>query len=235
MIVHRDIKPSNIILRAQPPGGTSRGARCFALIDFGAVQQKIIASCASSTIVGTSGYVPIEQLMGHAQPASDLYALGASAIFLLSHRNPAEMTSPGGLAVDFRPFVQVSEPFADFLAHLTSPYVEERPHPLPRRYARLRTRPACQPPRARSCIRESKMLRPALQRSFLTGLTRKKSSSSSTLRHTRGLRILLSGPRSTSRRTCARATSACKDRATGCSPECPSPGRSSRTAGTARS
>lgn len=116
-IIHRDIKPSNIMMRPNGEG--------FALIDFGAVQQKIIAASGSSTIVGTSGYIPREQLMGRALPASDLYALGATAAFLLSHTSPSEMLNDE-MTLDFRRHVHISEAFADYLAQLLTPYPEDR-------------------------------------------------------------------------------------------------------------
>lgn len=50
-IVHRDIKPDNIIRRE---GGS------YALVDFGAVQAIMPADAGGSTVVGTSGYLPVE-------------------------------------------------------------------------------------------------------------------------------------------------------------------------------
>ena len=64
-VVHRDIKPSNIVRR---PDGM------HVLIDFGAARSSS-ALTAGSTFVGTNGYMPPEQLMGRAEPRSDLFAL----------------------------------------------------------------------------------------------------------------------------------------------------------------
>ena len=115
-VVHRDIKPSNLIRR---PDGT------VALIDFGAVQSVLPDSQGGSTIIGTSGYMPVEQLMGRAVPATDLYALGATAIHLLSRRHPAELPVER-MALQFRPFVNISDRFADYLERLVEPHVEQR-------------------------------------------------------------------------------------------------------------
>ncbi|MFU8803543.1 MAG: hypothetical protein ACNA8W_07030, partial [Bradymonadaceae bacterium] len=44
-----------------------------------------------STIIGTFGYMPPEQLMGRAIPATDLYALGITALECLTRRTPADL------------------------------------------------------------------------------------------------------------------------------------------------
>jgi serine/threonine protein kinase len=87
-VLHRDIKPSNIILRAD---GTP------ALVDFGSVRRVFLgAEEAGSTIVGTYGYMPYEQYMGQASPASDLYALGATFLHLLTGRPPRDFMAAEG-------------------------------------------------------------------------------------------------------------------------------------------
>ncbi|MBA2662596.1 MAG: protein kinase [Bradymonadaceae bacterium] len=115
-VVHRDIKPSNMIRR---PDGS------IALIDFGAVQAIVPDAYGGSTIVGTSGYMPVEQLMGRAVAATDLYALGATLAHLLSHRHPADLPVEF-MRLSFRPFVNVSEHFASFLDRMLEPHVEKR-------------------------------------------------------------------------------------------------------------
>jgi hypothetical protein len=87
-VLHRDIKPSNIILR---PDGTP------ALVDFGSVRRVFLGPDeAGSTVVGTYGYMPYEQYMGQASPASDLYALGATFLHLLTGRPPRDFMTPEG-------------------------------------------------------------------------------------------------------------------------------------------
>ena len=91
-VLHRDIKPSNIIVRAD---GTP------ALVDFGSVRRVFLgAEESGSTVVGTYGYMPYEQYMGQASPASDLYALGATMLHLLTGRPPRDfMTGEGRIEV----------------------------------------------------------------------------------------------------------------------------------------
>ncbi|MGF1673613.1 MAG: protein kinase [Rivularia sp. (in: cyanobacteria)] len=88
-IVHRDIKPENIIIRSsdnQP-----------VLIDFGAVRETMTTQVNSqgnvtnSIIIGTPGFMPIEQAAGRAVFASDLYSLGLVAIYLLTAKLPQEL------------------------------------------------------------------------------------------------------------------------------------------------
>ena len=80
--IHRDIKPSNILLGDR--SGNSPGQ--IYLIDFGSVQTAVHGG--TRTIVGTFGYMPFEQFGGQATPASDLYALGATLIYLATGHHP---------------------------------------------------------------------------------------------------------------------------------------------------
>jgi serine/threonine protein kinase len=81
-VVHRDIKPANIIRR--------RSDDKLILIDFGVAKQATTKALAvRGTMIGTLGYAPAEQLQfGEAYPASDLYALGATCIHLLTGIHP---------------------------------------------------------------------------------------------------------------------------------------------------
>ena len=49
-----------------------------------------------STIAGTYGYMHYEQYMGQATAASDLYALGATFLHLVTGRPPRDLMSDAG-------------------------------------------------------------------------------------------------------------------------------------------
>ncbi|WP_088241630.1 serine/threonine protein kinase [Calothrix rhizosoleniae] len=81
-VLHRDIKPSNLIW-----GEDNQ----IYVVDFGAVQDKAAKEGVTFTVVGTYGYAPMEQFGGKAVPASDLYALGATLIHLLTGISPGDL------------------------------------------------------------------------------------------------------------------------------------------------
>lgn len=114
-VIHRDLKPGNIILTPE---------RQVYLIDFGAVRDTLRTSQTTlgsgSTIVGTFGYMPLEQFEGRALPASDIFSLGMTLIHLLSHKTPAEIETKG-VTFDFRPHVNVSPRCAKILTKMIAP------------------------------------------------------------------------------------------------------------------
>ncbi len=85
-VIHRDIKPSNILIN-YVEGVDSLQVH---LIDFGAVANPQVKS-GGSTVVGTYGYMAPEQLMGHPEPASDIYSLAIVAVYLLSGTPPEDL------------------------------------------------------------------------------------------------------------------------------------------------
>lgn len=116
-VIHRDIKPQNLIYGAD--------GKIF-LVDFGAVQNTYHSTLMrGSTIVGTYGYMAPEQFRGQATPATDLYGLGATLLFLLTHRSPAELPADC-LKINFRAHVNISEYFADWLEKMLEPDITER-------------------------------------------------------------------------------------------------------------
>ncbi len=79
-VIHRDIKPENIMRRKNGD---------LVLIDFGMSKHLNSTVMSRGTTGGTMGYAPPEQIRaGVAYPASDIYALGATCIHLLTAITP---------------------------------------------------------------------------------------------------------------------------------------------------
>jgi serine/threonine-protein kinase len=76
-LIHRDIKPSNLMLRSL--------TQQIAVLDFGAVKPK---NLSSMTRIGAEGYSAPEQIQGKPVIQSDLYAIGACLIYLLTGDSP---------------------------------------------------------------------------------------------------------------------------------------------------
>ncbi len=87
--IHRDIKPSNIM--------RSQNGRLY-LLDFGAVKQATnnpSNTQEKSTTIYSAGFAPPEQQLGNQVSAStDLYALAATCVILLTNRDPDELYDP---------------------------------------------------------------------------------------------------------------------------------------------
>ena len=115
-ILHRDIKPSNIVFGEDNE---------IYLVDFGAVQDRAAKEGATFTVVGTYGYAPMEQFGGRAIPASDLYALGATLIHLLTGTAPADLPQRN-LRISFQDIVSVSPDLVSWLQTMTQPAPEQR-------------------------------------------------------------------------------------------------------------
>ena len=88
-VIHRDVNPKNVIRRADGS---------HVLVDFGAVRDKLKPE-GGSTVVGTFGYMAPEQFQGRALPASDVFAVGATALRLLTGLEPDKLPHRG-LAID---------------------------------------------------------------------------------------------------------------------------------------
>lgn len=116
-VIHRDIKPENLILK---PGGQ------VYLVDFNAMQA-VYRNTKSyrGTFVGTLGYMPPEQFSGQACFASDLYSLGATLVYLLSGKSPADLPEED-MKMQFRDVTPGSAVLLDWLDRLLEPMAEDR-------------------------------------------------------------------------------------------------------------
>ena len=116
-VIHRDIKPQNLI-RRQDDGK-------IVLIDFGVVKElgnlmvNSRGEVFSSVIVGTPGYMPKEQSLGKACLASDVYAVGMTAITALTGLKPSRLeNNPKTGEVIWLQHAQVSEELAKIITKM---------------------------------------------------------------------------------------------------------------------
>ena len=118
-IIHRDISPDNIML----PDGKDLPV----LIDFGVGKQIAdinegrssnhqVTFVGKMSLVGKVGYAPREQIsLGLCSPSSDLYALGVTAIVLLTGRDPSLLMDQYSLEWNWRYYTYVTDGFAQVL------------------------------------------------------------------------------------------------------------------------
>lgn len=120
-IIHRDINPRNVIVRED-------GA--VFLVDFGGVQDAVrAASSSGATVIGTPGYMPMEQFVGRATVRSDLYGCAATLLFLLTHRNPQDLPSRD-MKIDFRAAIELGPGLTRVLDSWLEPDESRRTLPI---------------------------------------------------------------------------------------------------------
>lgn len=135
-IVHRDISPDNIILKSAqsreiviPATASAVDPALPILIDFGAVKEATSHWPIVSTLtrVGKVGYAPPEQLQtGNVSPHSDIYALGATCLVLLTGREPQNLLDSQTLAWHWQPYVQLNDLLATVLQKMVALHPGDR-------------------------------------------------------------------------------------------------------------
>ncbi len=122
-IIHRDISPDNIML--------PEGSILPVLIDFGVGKQiadlnevtnaNQVTFVGKMSLVGKVGYAPREQIsLGLCSPSSDLYALGVTAVVLLTGKDPSLLMDQYSLEWKWRFYTYVSDEFAQILDKMLS-------------------------------------------------------------------------------------------------------------------
>ena len=123
--IHRDIKPSNII--------SSKDGLLY-LLDFGAVKvklttQSITSVNKSSTGIYSQGFAPPEQMAGdEVYPCTDLYALAATCINLLTGQHPKYLYDfYDNRWKNWRQYTQISDRLANILDAMLKKHPQDRP------------------------------------------------------------------------------------------------------------
>lgn len=118
-IIHRDISPDNIMLPSK--------SNLPVLIDFGVGKQIIdaaqlggkdeeISYVGKMSLVGKVGYAPHEQIrLGACSPSSDLYALGVTAVVLLTCKDPLTLMNQYSLQWEWRSHANISPAFGTII------------------------------------------------------------------------------------------------------------------------
>lgn len=134
-IVHRDISPENLVL--SPAKGQAESwaiandytAGLPILLDFGSVKAATsgLSLAPSMTRIGKVGYAPPEQLQtGTVHPHSDLYALAATCVVLLTGREPHQLLDSLTLDWHWQSYTAVSREFAKILNRMLALHPSDR-------------------------------------------------------------------------------------------------------------
>jgi serine/threonine protein kinase len=127
-VIHRDIKPENIMRRSPLTPLSKMGSRGdLILIDFGAVKQVTSQNQKGFTIIGTPGYMPIEQSQGNTQYSSDIYAVGIIAIKALTGLNSSVISQQIETGkFNLKKEVNISNNFAEIINKMTDRDYQKR-------------------------------------------------------------------------------------------------------------
>lgn len=120
--IHRDIKPSNLM--------RDQEGKLY-LLDFGAVKQVAVGAGGnneSSTGIYSMGFAPPEQMAGNqVYPATDLYALAVTCLYLLTGKTAQDLYDPYHNQWNWQiPGLKVNKQFGEVLDRLLLPAPRDR-------------------------------------------------------------------------------------------------------------
>ncbi|ELS02028.1 serine/threonine protein kinase [Xenococcus sp. PCC 7305] len=128
-IIHRDISPDNIM---QPDGKDLPVLIDFGVgkltntppSEYGQAGAQGHSYVGKMSFVGKIGYAPREQIsMGRCSPSSDIYALGVTALVMLTGKEPTALLDQYSLEWQWHKFIEVSPQLTTVLGQMTA----ERP------------------------------------------------------------------------------------------------------------
>ncbi len=125
-VLHLDLRPENLVCRNAPVVEAESANFAYSqLILTGFVSLQTLKMDTQSAVVG---YQAPEQQQGHASPASDLFAIGPTLVYLLTGKEPAQFYAHREQGFRFYPeYVPgLSPALIGVVRRLTSPNPEDR-------------------------------------------------------------------------------------------------------------
>ena len=121
-MVHGDINPRNLIHRQD-----AHHIDHFVLTNFAVLKGVYATAAQNGVILGTPSYMPFEQALGYFTPKCDIYALGLTAIQLLTGLHPSQLLRRADLnLLDWQMSSSVRPELAAILNRMVKHYPEGR-------------------------------------------------------------------------------------------------------------